>query len=200
MSPRRVAKAMGLFGAAALAVVFVAAVWVVRHRSSAAALSQAARVVPGALLHAHNFKWTQMKGGESQWRLSARDASYADDKTSLVLTDAALAMVSGDGKEVAVSAPHAEISVTGNHINSARLSGGLTINYGDFVLSTAEATFIPDKDVVTAPGEVKVVGEGLTVTGIGLSGHPKERSFTLLSQTNTVVVPDKTRDEKSRKS
>ncbi len=200
MSPRRVAKAMGLFGAAALAVVFVVAVWVVRHRSSAAALRQAASVVPGALLHAHNFKWTQMKGGESQWRLSARDASYANDKTSLVLTDAQLSMVAADGKEVAVSAPHAEISVTGNHINAARLSGGLTINYGDFVLSTPEATFVPDKDIVTAPGEVKVVGEGLTVTGVGLSGHPKERSFTLLSQTDTVVVPNKTRDKKSSKS
>jgi LPS export ABC transporter protein LptC len=200
MSPRRVAKAMGLFGAAALAVVFVVAVWVVRHRSSAAALRQVAGVVPGALFHAHNFKWTQMKGGQSQWRLSARDASYANDKTSLVLTDAQLSMVAADGKEVAVSAPHAEISVTGNHINTARLSGGLTINYGDFVLSTPEATFVPDKDIVTAPGEVKVVGEGLTVTGVGLSGHPKERSFTLLGQTKTVVVPNKTRDKKSSKS
>lgn len=200
MSPRRVAKAMGLFGAAALAVVFVVAVWVVRHRSSASALRQAAVMVPGALLHAHNFKWTQMKGGLSQWRLSAGDASYADDKTSLMLTDAELSMVSSDGKAVTVKAPHAQISVTGNHINSAHLSGGLTINYGDFVMSTPEATFMPDKDIVTASGEVKVVGEGLTVTGVGLSGHPKERSFTLLSQTNTVVVPNKARDKKPSKS
>ncbi len=200
MSPRRVAKAMGFFGAAALAAVFVAAIWVVRHRSSTAALRQAASVVPGALLHAHNFKWTQMKGGQSQWRLSARDASYSDDKTSLVLTDAQLSMVSSDGKQVAVSAPHAEIAVTGNHIDSAHLSGGLTINYGDFVLSTPEATFMPDKDIVTASGEVKVMGEGLTVTGVGLNGHPRERSFTLLSQTNTVVVPKKARDEKPGKS
>jgi LPS export ABC transporter protein LptC len=192
---------MGLFGAAALAVVFVVAVWVVHHRSSssAAALRQAVNLVPGALLHAHNFKWTQMKGGQSQWRLSARDASYAKDKTSLMLTDAALSMVAADGKEVAVNAPHAEISVTGNHVNSARLSGGLTINYGNFVLSTPEATFVPDKDILTAPGVVKVVGEGLTVTGVGLSGHPKERSFTLLNQTNTVVVPKTTRDNKSGK-
>jgi LPS export ABC transporter protein LptC len=200
MSPKRVAKAMGLFGAAALAVVLAVAVYVVRHRAPATTLQQVADMVPNALLHAHNLKWTQMSGGLSQWHLSARDASYSHDKTSLVLTEAELSMVSKDGKNVQVTAPYAEISVTGNHINQAHLSGGLKIDYGDFVLTTDEATFAPDKDVVNAPGEVQVEGQGLTVTGVGLTGHPNERSFSLLSQTNTVVVPKKRSDLKSGKS
>jgi LPS export ABC transporter protein LptC len=200
MSPKRVAKAMGLFGAAALAVVLAVAIYVVRHRAPATTMQQMADLVPSALLHAHNLKWTQMSGGQSQWHLSAREASYSHDKTSLVLTDAELSMVSKDGKNVEVSAPRAEISVTGNHINRAHLSGGLRINYGDFVLKTAEATFSPDKDVVNAPGQVEVQGQGMTVTGVGLTGHPNERNFTLLSQTNTVVIPKKSSDLKSGKS
>ncbi|MGZ3620750.1 MAG: LPS export ABC transporter periplasmic protein LptC [Candidatus Binataceae bacterium] len=200
MSPKRVAKAMGLFGAAALAVVLAVAIYVVRHRAPATTMQQMADLVPSALLHAHNLKWTQMSGGQSQWHLSAREASYSHDKTSLVLTDAELSMVSKDGKNVEVSAPRAEISVTGNHINQAHLSGGLRINYGDFVLKTAEATFSPDKDVVNAPGQVEVQGQGMTVTGVGLTGHPNERNFTLLSQTNTVVIPKKSSDLKSGKS
>jgi LPS export ABC transporter protein LptC len=200
MSPKRVAKAMGLLGAAALAVVLAVAVYVVRHRAPATTLQQLADKMPDALLHAHNLKWTQMSRGLSQWHLSARDASYSHDKTSLVLTDAELSMVSKDGKNVQVSAPRAEISVTGNHINRAHLSGGLRIDYGDFVLTTDEATFAPDKDLVNAPGQVQVAGQGLTVTGVGLTGHPNERNFTLLSQTNTVVVPKKRSDLKSGKS
>jgi len=200
MSPKRVAKAMGLFGAAALAVVLAVAIYVVRHRAPATTMQQMADLVPSALLHAHNLKWTQMSGGQSQWHLSAREASYSHDKTSLVLTDAELSMVSKDGKNVKVSAPRAEISVTGNHINQAHLSGGLRINYGDFELKTAEATFSPDKDVVNAPGQVEVQGQGMTVTGVGLTGHPNERNFTLLSQTNTVVIPKKSSDLKSGKS
>jgi len=200
MSPKRVAKAMGLFGAAALAVVLAVAIYVVRHRAPATTMQQMADLVPSALLHAHNLKWTQMSGAQSQWHLSAREASYSHDKTSLVLTDAELSMVSKDGKNVEVSAPRAEISVTGNHINQAHLSGGLRINYGDFELKTAEATFSPDKDVVNAPGQVEVQGQGMTVTGVGLTGHPNERNFTLLSQTNTVVIPKKSSDLKSGKS
>jgi LPS export ABC transporter protein LptC len=200
MSPKRVAKAMGLFGAAALAVVLAVTVYVVRHRSPATTLQQVAGIVPSALLHAHNLKWTQMAGGLSQWRLSARDASYSHDKTSLVLTGAELSMVSKDGKNVEVIAPRAEISVTGNHINQAHLSGGLEINYGDFVLKTDEAICAPDKDMVSAPGQVEVKGQGLTVTGVGLTGHPNERSFSLLSQTKTVVDAKKGSVLKSGKS
>lgn len=200
MSPKRVAKAMGLFGAAALAVVLAVAIYVVRHRAPATTMQQMADLVPSALLHAHNLKWTQMSGAQSQWHLSASEASYSHDKTSLVLTDAELSMVSKDGKNVQVIAPRAEISVTGNHINQAHLSGGLKINYGDFVLRTGEATFSPDKDIVSAPGEVQIEGQGLTVTGVGMTGHPNERNFSLLSQTNTVVVPKKSSDLKSGKS
>ena len=78
--------------------------------------------------------------------------------------------------------------------------GGLTINYGDFVLKTSEATFTPDQDMVSAPGPVEVQGQGLTVSGVGLTGHPNERNFTLLSQTNTVVVLKNSSDSKSGKS
>ena len=42
MSPKRVARAMGLFGAAALAVVLAVAIYVVRHRSPATTLQQMA--------------------------------------------------------------------------------------------------------------------------------------------------------------
>lgn len=200
MSPKRVAKAMGLFGAAALAAVLAVAIWVVRHRESATTLQQIADIVPGALLHARNLNWTQMSGGQSQWHLRARDASYSRDKTSLLLTDAELSMVSKDGKNVEVSAPLAEISVNGNHVRKAHLSGGLKIDYGDFVLKTGQATFSPDQDMVTAPGEVTIDGQGLSVTGVGMTGHPNERDFNLLSQTNTVVVPKKFSDSKSGKS
>jgi len=109
-------------------------------------------------------------------------------------------MISKDGKNVHVVAPLAEISVIGIHINRAHLSGGLKINYGDFVLTTPEATFAPDKDMLNAPGPVQVQGQGLIVTGVGLTGHPNERSFTLISQTNTVVVPKKSSDSKPGKS
>ncbi len=199
MRPKQIAKTLAGFGAAALIILLVVTVWVVRHRSAAQVLETVAGLVPGTLLRAHNFHWTQMKAGERQWVLTAGEADYSADKTMLKLTDAVVTMVSSDGKPVVVDAPHADLTLNGNHVTRAHLTGGTVIHFGDYVLSTDSATFMPDDDKVEAPGLVTIVGEGLKVTGVGLSGHPKTRVFHLNTQVETVVTPKKD-SEKSKQS
>ncbi|HEY9157489.1 LPS export ABC transporter periplasmic protein LptC [Candidatus Binatus sp.] len=199
LSPRQIARALAGFGAAALIFLLIATIWIVRHRSAAKVLPAAAGMVPGTLLRAHNFHWTQMKAGERQWVLTAAEADYAADKTTLKLTDAVVTMDSSDGKPVVVNAPHADLTLNGNHVTRAYLTGGTVIHFGDYVLSTDSATFMPDDDKVEAPGLVTVVGDGLKVTGVGLSGHPKTRVFQLNTQVETVVTP-KNDSEKSKQS
>ena len=191
MSPRRIAKFLAGFGTIALVGLLVATIWIVRHRSAEQVLQTAAGLVPGTLLRAHNFHWTQMKAGERQWVLTAGEADYSADKTTLKLTDAVVTMVSSDGKPVVINSPHADLTLNGNHVTRAYLSGGTVIHFGDYVLSTDSATFMPDDDKVDAPGLVTVVGDGLKVTGVGLSGHPKTRVFQLQTQVETIVTPKK---------
>ena len=199
MSPRRIAKFLAGFGAIALVVLLVATVWIVRHRSATQVLQTAAGLVPGTLLRAHNFHWTQMKAGERQWVLTAGEADYSADKTTLKLTDAVVTMVSSDGKPVVVNSPHADLTMNGNHVTKAYLTGGTVIHFGDYILTTDSATFMPDDDKVEAPGLVTVIGDGLKVTGVGLSGHPKTRVFDLHTQVQTQVIP-KNNSEKPKQS
>jgi|HubBroStandDraft_1064217.scaffolds.fasta_scaffold32346_3 LPS export ABC transporter protein LptC len=190
MSPRRIAKALAGMGAVALIVLLGVTVLVVRHRSDSSKSAQnAAGLVPGTLLHVHNFHWTQMKAGARQWVLTASDANYASDRTSLALTNAELTMVSDDGKAVMIDSPHAVIFLNGNHVTRADMSGGTVIHYGDFIFSTDAAKFLPDDDHVEADGEVTVEGEGLRVTGTGLSGNSKTRVFELHKQVSTHILP-----------
>jgi lipopolysaccharide export system protein LptC len=198
MSLRRIAKALAGLGAIALIGLVGVAIWVVHSRDSADAIRKVAGLVPGTLLHARNFHWTQMKAGQRQWVLSARDASYAADKSTMTLSDADLSMVSEDGKQVTVTAPHAVLFLDGNHVHRADLSGGTIIKYGNFVLTTDTASFMPDDDKVEAPGKVTLVGEGVKVTGVGLSGNPKTRVFKLLQQVRTEIVPKNARAKSSK--
>lgn len=191
MSLRRIAKVLAWFGAIALAALLAVAIWVVHSRDSTEALRKVAGLMPGTLLRARNFHWTQMKAGQRQWVLTAREASYAADKSSMTLEDAALSMVSEDGKQVNVTAPHAILYLHRDHVNRADLSGGTIIKYGNFVLTTPDASFMPDDNRVEAPGAVTIEGEGVKVTGIGLSGNPRTRVFKLLQQVRTQIVPKK---------
>ena len=189
MTARRTALALAILGATALGAIVIITVTVVRHRSTRQGQIKATDLVPGALLHAHNFHWTQMKGGQSQWILKARDASYAADRSSLTLMDAEVAMTTKDGRQLRLAAPLAKLRLERNHIDEAELSGGLVVHYGDFVLTTPEATFAPDKDELQAKGVVTIQGKGVQVSGVGLAGHPKAEVFELLKQVSTRIMP-----------
>src|ERR1700740_1311245 len=107
MSPKRIAKALALIGIVALGAILMVTVWVVRHRTQEQRLVSAAGLLPSSLLHARNFHWTQMKGDESQWVLTAKDASYSTDKTTITLKDANVSMTAKDGKQMSLWAPRA---------------------------------------------------------------------------------------------
>jgi LPS export ABC transporter protein LptC len=189
MSPKRIARALAAIGAVALCVIAIVTVRVVRGRSVRQAFENAAGLTPDSLLHAHNFHWTQMKGSQNQWVLKAKDASYASDKTTIVLSGVDLSMIVPDGKRLELIASRARLKLNGNHINTANLADGIIVHYGDYVISTQQAVFTPDTDLLVAPGAVKIEGNGLTITGVGLNGHPKEEIFQVLDQVITQVSP-----------
>jgi LPS export ABC transporter protein LptC len=199
LRPKQIAKALGAFGVIALAALLGMTIYVVHHRSAAPSITTLAGLIPGSLLHAHNFHWTQIKGGEQQWVLTARDANYSNDKTSIVLDEPVISMVSSDGKPVTIQAPKADLKLDRNQVKRAHMSGGTQIHYGDFVLTTDEATFLPDADQVDAPGLVTIVGEGIKVTGIGMTGHTKTRQFELLKQVSTDITPKQSGSPASKK-
>ena len=188
MSPKLIAKLLAGFGIAALAAIAIVTVTVVRGRSPERNLGQLVDLVPDALLHARNFHWTQMKGPVKEWILSAQEASFSNDRKSVILKNAKVTMITADGKHVIMESPILRLAVNGNHVNSADLSGGVTVHYGDFVVTTATAQFVPDSDLLDAPGLVTVVGQGMTVTGVGLSGHPRQQQFTLNKSVNTEIT------------
>jgi LPS export ABC transporter protein LptC len=189
MSPRRIAKALALFGSVALGAIVTVTILVVKHRPTGHKLVSTAGLLPTSLLHARNFHWTQMKGETNQWVLAAKDASYSSDKTSVTLKEAIVSMTTEDGKQVKLTAPSAVLTVDGNRVKRAQLGGGIVVVYGDYTVTTDEAEFTPDDDRLHAPGVVKIVGTGLTVTGVGMNGHPKTETFELLKEVSTQIVP-----------
>jgi LPS export ABC transporter protein LptC len=199
LSPKRIAKGIAGFGAIALVALLGVTIYVVRNRDAAPSVTAIAGLIPGSFLHVHNFHWTQMKAGTQQWVLTASDANYSSDKTSVLLNQPVVTMVSSDGKPVAMQAPKAELKMDGNKVKLAHMTGGTQIHYGDFVLTTDEATFNPDADQFDAPGFVTITGEGIKVTGIGMTGHAKTRQFELLKQVTTQIAPRRNGPPASKK-
>ncbi len=185
ISPRRVATWLGGAGALALAAIAAAALVATGHHARDLKLKRGLDLVPGVLLHARNFHWTQMKANRKQWELWAREASYSDDKTSLRLSAPELSMVLDDGKTLLLRAGRAKLKLNGNEVRVAELNGGVELDYGDIRLSTDQATFVPSRDDLEASGEVQVRGADFKLNGLGLTAHPQARLFALQHRVRT---------------
>jgi LPS export ABC transporter protein LptC len=190
MSFRRLAKLLAWIGSSVLLAVLIVTIWVVRHRTAAQLIKQAATVVPGSMLSARNFHWTQMRGERKDWEVKAAGASFSDDRRMLKLQGADLSMVTEDGKQVSLRAPSVNLTMKGNnHVQQADLSGGLLVHYGDVTLIADRAVFTPDSDELTVPGAVTIESNGLKVTGVGLTAHPHAQLFDLHQQVRSEVTP-----------
>jgi len=187
MSPRRVARLLAALGVIVLAAIAIMTTWVIHRRDARPSLEDVAGLVPDAFLRVQKFQWTQIKAGQTQWKLNARDATYSNDKSSVTLTDAIVRVTSEDGKEISVIAPRAVVFLDGSDVKRAELSGGATIRYGEMELVTDHASFSPLTNGVDAPGAVTLTGNGLKITGVGLSGNAKTRQFELHKQVSTEI-------------
>jgi len=186
MSPRRIAKALAGIGIAVLIVIVVAAVVIIKGRErERKLLANTVSVEPGSLLHARNFHWTQMKGDKQQWQLTASEANYGEDRSSITLKDSKLMMVLDDGKPLSAQAHRVYLKVTGDHVNRAEFSGGLVLHYGDVKITTQSGTFLPDSDSLEAQGPVEITGDGFRIAGVDLEAKPRARTFTLKHQVVT---------------
>lgn len=186
MSPRNIAKTLAGIGIGALLVIVVGAILLIKNRErERALLAHSFTVEPGSLLHARNFHWTQMKGDKEQWQLTASEASYGEDRTSLTLKGSKLNMVLDDGKPVSAVAHRVDLKLSGNHVNRADFSGGLVLNYGDIRITTQGGTFLPDSDLLEARGPVEIAGPEFKVVGVDLEAKPRARTFTLKHQVVT---------------
>jgi LPS export ABC transporter protein LptC len=189
MTPRQIAKLLAGTGIAALITIIVAAMWVVHSRDrQQRILERSVRLVPGTLLHANNFHWTQMKGDRELWELRAKEANYSDSRTSAQLKGAVLSMNTSDGKPFVLKASDVRLTLTGNHVNRADFSGGLVIDYNGMQVSTEEASFFPDSDRLEAAGVVRIDGPNFKVSGLGLDAHPRAQTFSLEHQVETVLT------------
>jgi LPS export ABC transporter protein LptC len=191
MSPRRIANILAAAGLGAVIVVVALAIRTIGHRSSDRALQRILVTLPSSLLHANDFRWTQVKDGRKQWELTAQEGSYSQDRSHLFLRGTVLHAVGEDGHEVVLHAAQAVLELIGNQVARADMSGGLTINYSGFEVDTPSAIFFPDQDRLSANGPVHIRGQGINADGVGMEAHLRGKLFTLEHSVTTEMTPVK---------
>src|SRR5579875_2393218 len=104
MRLRHVARLIATLGAVALITVAFVAGRLMRSRAPDRALDSMLASIPASMVHANDFRWTQMKNGQKQWELTAREGTYSEDRTRVILDLATLRAWAQDGHQMVLHA------------------------------------------------------------------------------------------------
>ncbi len=112
-----------------------------------------------------DFHRVKVRDGRKVWELTAIEAQYLEEKDTVVVTGPEVAFYGQDGQRVAIKGREGRIRLSGNEIEKIELGGGIEVRVGEYVVRTAEAVYVQDKDAILASGRVEIDGSELSLEG-----------------------------------
>jgi LPS export ABC transporter protein LptC len=149
-------------------------------------------MLPNVVQHIRHFHRVKVKDGRMEWEIKADDAQYFQRDDTIVVqapqfgiyTDAGVlrAWLSSDEGRLLL-ADQEEIS-------SVVLTGSVVLWLDDMELRTDRATYDRARDLITAPGAVRISGRDMDVRALGMQVDVTPQRIRLLDDVHTVLRSD----------
>ena len=140
----------------------------------------------------NNFQRSEIKDGRTVWEVSAVQGQYFPAEDLARLKEANLLVHRKSGELVRLTAAEAVLHLKGPTLERAVVRGQVRIvQNDDTTLTTEEATWDRGANLVTAPGPVRVESRRLSLRGSGLRADLEREIFSLTSNVETVLKPER---------
>jgi|GEM_PF-5718566 len=134
----------------------------------------------GSVVHIQDFHRVEVKDGIPQWEVWARDARYFTREGISHLDDVLMIVYRRDGSRLRLEAKAARVSLVDGAIKQVEVHGDVKVSLpGNALINCQDATFEQATNLVEAPGDVRVDGEGYVIHSVGMRADlaTKEVSF-----------------------
>jgi LPS export ABC transporter protein LptC len=135
------------------------------ERRRAAASREIIDVLPDVAQRIQNFRRVKVEDGRKVWEVSAAEAQYREGEGLVAVREPAVALFLRDGREVSMRGTSGTIFLDGKELRRVEVEGAIDVQLGEYGLTTERASYEADRDVVLAPGAVRIRGKGVDVQG-----------------------------------
>ena len=143
-----------------------------------------------------DFHRSEMRAGKAVWEIKGSEGRYFPETNSATVSDAVLTLHRSHDHHVQLTAREVTIFLQGPGLKNAEAKGAVVITYDETTtLKTEFARFDNETGKITAPDKVRIEGESLDLTGIGLDGDLNAKEFRLAREVTTVLKPRKQQRE-----
>lgn len=181
-----------------IAVVLVAALggggWLLWREAAARRHEEATReiidVLPDVSQRIQHFRRVKVdEQGNKIWEVSADEAQYREGEGMVAVRNPMVAFYLKDGREVSLRGKTGTVHLTGKELQRIELEGDIDVQLGTYALTTDRASYEADRDVVVAPGIVRIKGEGLDIQGERMEVQIGAQRLTLTQNVQMTMWP-----------
>jgi len=158
-------------------------------RRAAEVAAVAIEVLPDVSQRIQDFHRVKVENGRKVWEVQAREAQYREGEGVVTVMDPVVALYLEDGREVSLRGTGGTVFLEGRELKRVDVEGAIAVQLGDYSLTTDRASYDAERDVVTAPGAVHIVGGGLDVQGLRMEVDVGAQRLRLAEQVRVVLEP-----------
>jgi LPS export ABC transporter protein LptC len=134
-------------------------------RRTAERVAATVDVMPDVSQRIQNFRRVKVEDGRKVWEVQAREAQYREDEGRVMVFEPVVALYLDDGGEVSLRGTQGTVVLDGRELRRVDVEGAITVQLGDYALTTDRATYEAERDLVIAPGTVRIRGAGFEAEG-----------------------------------
>lgn len=149
---------------------------------------------PGAIERADakisEFSFTQTKGDAVQWQVQAKSARLFEQDKKALLSRVDVTLYGAQGKELTVSGDEGTLDTgTKNFLLFNREDPLVVVTRSGYTIYTNHLAWTDATREIRTDDPVRIVGNGLSVTGRGLLGKLETEEFEVLEDVHVDVFP-----------
>ncbi len=135
------------------------------------------------------FTFTQTKGDVVQWRVQAKQARLFEQEKRAVLSNVEVTLYGQAGKEMTVIGDEGALDTATKNFVLANRTDPLMIATGSgYTIYTNHLVWTDATKIIRTDDPVRIVGNGLEITGRGLLGRTESEEFEVLDDVHVDLV------------
>jgi LPS export ABC transporter protein LptC len=143
-----------------------------------------------------DFERSEIRDGRKEWEAKGSQGQYFPENNSAKILNAKVWVYKKDGQVITLTAGEALLHLQGVGLSAADASKGVVIVYNNQEkLETDSLTYDKNKNLVSAPGFVKITGDSIDISGDELSGNLETKEFVLKRNVSSVLKPKEKKHE-----
>jgi LPS export ABC transporter protein LptC len=146
-------------------------------------------LLPNVAQRIQNFHRVKVEDGRKVWEVSAREAQYLETEEVVVVVEPVVAVFLKDGRTVSLKGKDGKVFLKDRELQAVDLEGDIDAQFGDYALRTDRARYEADRDVILAPGTVRITGEGFDLNGERMEVLVAEQHLTLTQRVSMTLWP-----------